>query len=106
MEEGASARQGTLWTIGHSTRPWDAFVELLREGDITQLVDVRRFAGSRRNPQFSPDLMGPALGDAGIEYIPMPELGGRRPPARPVVVGAARQALATALATTVAMSAS
>lgn len=92
MEESGSARAGTLWTIGHSTRPWDAFVDMLREAGITQLVDVRRFAGSRRNPQFSPILMGPALGDAGIEYIPMPELGGRRPPQKESVNGAWRVA--------------
>jgi uncharacterized protein (DUF488 family) len=44
------------------------------------LADVRRFAGSRRNPQFSGETMARALPDAGIEYIAMPDLGGRRPP--------------------------
>jgi len=80
MEVTPSAHAGTLWTIGHSTRPWEAFVDLLGEARITQLVDVRRFAGSRRNPQFSPMAMAPALTEAGIEYLPMPELGGRRAP--------------------------
>ncbi|HET6435665.1 MAG TPA: DUF488 family protein, partial [Xanthomonadaceae bacterium] len=42
----------TLWTIGHSTRPWPDFVALLQEAGIACLVDVRRFAGSRRNPQY------------------------------------------------------
>jgi len=71
---------GTLYTIGHSTRPWDDFLALLQEHAIRTLVDVRRFAGSRRNPQYSPLEMGPALADAGIEYLPMPEFGGRRKP--------------------------
>ncbi len=71
---------GTLWTIGHSTRPWEMFVDMLREAGITQLGDVRRFAGSTRNPQFSPLAMAPALAQAGVDYIPMPGLGGRRPP--------------------------
>jgi uncharacterized protein (DUF488 family) len=71
---------GTLWTIGHSTREWDDFVALLHEAGIECLVDVRRFAGSRRNPQYSPLAMGPALQAAGIEYRPMPEFGGRRAP--------------------------
>ena len=74
------AGAGTLWTIGHSTHEWDDFLALLHEARIQCLVDVRRFAGSRRNPQYSPIVMAPALQEAGIEYRPMPELGGRRAP--------------------------
>lgn len=70
----------TLWTIGHSTREWEVFVGMLQEAAITTLVDVRRFAGSRRNPQFSGELMATELPNAGIEYVPMPDLGGRRKP--------------------------
>ena len=71
---------GMLWTIGHSTRGWDDFVAMLREAAIDCLVDVRRFAGSRRNPQYSPLAMAPALAEANIDYVPMPEFGGRRVP--------------------------
>lgn len=71
---------GTLWTIGHSTREWDDFLALLHEARIECLVDVRRFAGSRRNPQYSPIAMAPALQAGRIEYRPMPEFGGRRAP--------------------------
>lgn len=74
----AKTTAGTLWTIGHSTREWDVFVGMLREVDIQCLVDVRRFAGSRRNPQFAPTAMAPGLATAGVSYLPMPELGGRR----------------------------
>ncbi len=70
----------TLWTVGHSTRTWDQFTGLLLAEDIEVLVDVRRFAGSRRHPQFSGETMGAALSAAGIAYVPMPDLGGRRPP--------------------------
>ena len=76
IHEGA----GTLWTIGHSTREWDDFAALLGAAKIECVVDVRRFAGSRRNPQYSPIAMGPALRAGGIEYRPMPEFGGRRAP--------------------------
>lgn len=72
--------QGHLWTIGHSTRDWNVFVAILQEAEIQSLVDVRRFAGSRRNPQYSPTLMAPALESVGIDYVPMPEFGGRRTP--------------------------
>lgn len=70
----------TLWTIGHSTRPWDAFVALLREARIAAVADVRRYPGSRRHPQFSAAAMAAALPEAGIDYVPMPGLGGRRSP--------------------------
>ena len=68
----------TLWTIGHSTRAWDVFVAMLHDAGIAALVDVRRFAGSRRHPQFSGATMGAALREAGVDYVPMPDLGGRR----------------------------
>lgn len=69
-----------LWTIGHSTRPLSVFIAMLQQADIAVLADVRRFAGSRRNPQFSRDTLPPALDDAGIDYLPLPALGGRREP--------------------------
>lgn len=72
------ATVGTLWTIGHSTRPWPVFVAMLEEAGIEVLVDIRRFAGSRRNPQFSRDAMPMALEAVGIRYRPLPAMGGRR----------------------------
>lgn len=72
----------TLWTIGHSTREWSVFVAMLREAGIATLADVRRFAGSRRHPQFHGAAMAEALPACGIAYVPMPDLGGRRPPRR------------------------
>lgn len=77
---GMTSPPGTLWTIGHSTRAWDVFVSMLAKAGITALVDVRRLAGSRRNPQFSGEAMARALPEAGIAYVPVPELGGRRAP--------------------------
>lgn len=68
----------TLWTIGHSTRAWEGFVALLRDAEIVTLVDVRRFAGSRRHPQFGGQAMAQGLPESGIAYVAMPDLGGRR----------------------------
>lgn len=70
---------GRLWTVGHSTRDWDAFAALLTAAGIETVADVRRFAGSRRHPQFSGAAMAQALPRAGLRYVAMPELGGRRP---------------------------
>lgn len=73
-------RNPTLWTIGHSTRRWEDFLGMLVEGGIRTVADVRRFPGSRRNPQFAGDAMADNLPRAGIGYRHMPELGGRRRP--------------------------
>src|SRR5918999_3418958 len=66
-----------LFTIGHGTRPLDELVETLRRADVLTLVDVRRFPGSRRNPQFNQGPLAEALAEAGIAYRHEIELGGR-----------------------------
>ena len=68
----------TLWTIGHSNRSIDAFLELLAENQIECLADVRRFPGSRKHPQFGQEPLQHSLADAGIEYRHFEALGGRR----------------------------
>jgi uncharacterized protein (DUF488 family) len=69
-----------MFTIGHSTRDLDAFISLLRENGIERLADIRRYPGSRRYPHFSRDSLSQTLPQAGIEYIHVPQLGGRRKP--------------------------
>lgn len=70
----------TIWTIGHSTRTLGEFLELLSANAIETVADVRRFPGSRKYPQFDQDALHVALPEVGIEYVPLPELGGRRRP--------------------------
>ncbi len=70
----------TLWTIGHSTRPLDAFMALLAENGIAAIADVRRFPGSRRNPQYGAEALPGSLKRAGVGYRWFPDLGGRRRP--------------------------
>jgi uncharacterized protein (DUF488 family) len=65
------------FTIGHGLRPLAELVDTLREADVQTLVDVRRFPGSRRNPQFNQGPLHAALDDAGISYRHAVELGGR-----------------------------
>jgi uncharacterized protein (DUF488 family) len=66
------------FTVGHGTRPLSELIETLSEARAQTLVDVRRFPGSRRNPQFNQGPLGEALEDAGIAYRHAVELGGRR----------------------------
>ncbi len=77
MGTGANA---ILWTVGHSTRTIEAFVELLAGFEVALLVDVRTVPRSRRNPQFNTDSLPVALGPAGIGYRHEPDLGGLRKP--------------------------
>jgi uncharacterized protein (DUF488 family) len=67
-----------VFTIGHSTRTIAAFLALLREAGVDCLVDVRRFPGSRRHPQFNAVALSESLAEAGILYRHLPSLGGRR----------------------------
>ena len=69
-----------MWTVGHSTRTADQFVEALTAFDVELVIDVRRFAGSRRLPQFGASSLEARLGESGIFYHAIPELGGRRRP--------------------------
>jgi uncharacterized protein (DUF488 family) len=70
----------TLWTVGHSTRSLEEFVDLLRGYEIELVADVRRFPGSRRLPQFGSAALEAALAVHGIAYCWLPALGGRRRP--------------------------
>jgi uncharacterized protein (DUF488 family) len=47
---------------------------------LTSLVDVRRFPGSKKYPQFNADALKEYLAEANIIYLPLPSLGGRRKP--------------------------
>jgi uncharacterized protein (DUF488 family) len=64
-------------TIGHGTRPLAELVAVLTSARVQTLVDVRRYPGSRRNPQFNRGALEPALAEAGISYRHALELGGR-----------------------------
>ena len=70
----------TVHTIGHGTLPADDFAQLLRDAGVEQLVDVRSFPGSRRNPQHGQAAMEQWLPESGITYRWIRALGGRRRP--------------------------
>lgn len=70
----------TLYTIGHSTRDINTFIDLLLQHDITVLVDVRSLPGSNKFPHFNQDALAKSLKENGIEYHHLIGLGGRRKP--------------------------
>ena len=65
-------------TLGHSTRPIETFVELLRAHRVTQLIDVRTVPRSRHNPQFNTETLPGTLAAVNIGYAHAPGLGGFR----------------------------
>lgn len=66
-----------VWTIGHGARPVDELVSMLRGAGAHTLVDVRRFPGSRHNPQFNRDALEDVLEREGLAYRHVLALGGR-----------------------------
>ena len=69
-----------IWSVGHGARPLEEFLAVLRGADIEALADVRLAPGSRRHPHFGADSLRLSLGEIGIAYTHLPELGGRREP--------------------------
>jgi len=69
-----------LWTIGHSTRPIDEFIALLKAHNIQRLVDVRTIPRSRHNPQFNTESLAHRIAGVAVSYQHVAELGGLRKP--------------------------
>jgi uncharacterized protein (DUF488 family) len=56
----------------------DDLIKILQAFNITCLVDIRRFPGSRRHPDFNKEHLATTLPNVEIKYIHMEVLGGRR----------------------------
>ncbi len=67
-----------IYTVGHSTRSIEEFIALLQANRIEIVIDVRRIAQSRRNPQFGESALCESLKERGIMYKRMEGLGGLR----------------------------
>ena len=76
----AGEKAETVFTAGHSTRPIEELVEMLRSAGVRLLVDVRRYPVSRRYPHFSKPALAASLAAAGIDYRHEADLGGHREP--------------------------
>ena len=80
LRAGSTYTPVTIWTIGHSTRSIEELLAVLNVHGIETIVDVRRFPGSRRLPQFGSAALESALAEHGVEYRWIGALGGRRQP--------------------------
>ena len=67
-----------VFTIGHSTRTWKVFLELLRAHGIKRVIDVRTIPRSRHNPQFNRETLSTKLRSVRIGYVHLRKLGGLR----------------------------
>ena len=80
IEVESSDKEKCIWTIGHSTRTQEEFVQILRSFQVEVLIDVRRYPGSRKYPQFNVAELESYLPEVGVKYIGFDSLGGRRKP--------------------------
>jgi uncharacterized protein (DUF488 family) len=78
MNPSTRRQKSTVFTIGHSTRAIEVFIELLKVNGVRQVLDIRTIPKSRRNPQFNDDSLAESLKSAGIRYAHLKELGGLR----------------------------
>jgi len=69
-----------IWTIGHSTRSLEEFVDLLNAFQITMVADIMNYPGSKRYPHFNKEALEISLPGNNISYIHLKDLGGRRKP--------------------------
>ncbi len=67
-----------FYTIGHSTRPIDEFVDMLQSAEVARVIDVRTVPRSRTNPQYNRDTLPQTLAAFQIGYEHIAALGGLR----------------------------
>ena len=73
-----------FFTIGHSTRSIEEFVDLLRSAQVSMVIDIRRVPRSRTNPQYNKDALPANLAPFQLGYEHIAELGGLRGKAKNV----------------------
>ena len=74
----------TVFTVGHSTRTLEQFVELIRGFGVDTVVDIRTVPRSRTNPQYNLGTLPETLAAFAIEHHQLAELGGLRKKSRTV----------------------
>lgn len=67
-----------VFALGHSVRPIEELVELLRSNGVAIVADIRTVPRSRHNPQFDQAALRASVEEAGIRYVHVKALGGLR----------------------------
>ncbi|MXS85221.1 DUF488 domain-containing protein [Nitrosomonas sp. HPC101] len=75
----------SFYTIGHSTRTLEEFIDLLRMAKVELVADIRTVPRSRANPQYNRDTLPDSLATFGIDYEFIAQLGGLRSKSRTVL---------------------
>ncbi len=68
----------SIFAVGHSNHPLEEFLAILEAHGVARVLDVRRYPASRKWPHFDAAALARSLPGSGIEYVGLPELGGRR----------------------------
>ncbi|MDD5435795.1 MAG: DUF488 domain-containing protein [Nitrospira sp.] len=76
--EQSEVDNNVIFTIGHSTRPVETFMQLLEVNRVTRIIDIRTIPRSRYNPQYNSDILFDTLAKTGIAYQHLTGLGGLR----------------------------
>jgi uncharacterized protein (DUF488 family) len=77
-EEMMNDGQTEIYTLGHSNRNIEEFLEILKKKDIDIVIDVRLIPGSNKYPQYNKENLEKYLNNNNIEYLHLKELGGFR----------------------------
>lgn len=67
-----------IFTVGHSTKPIDVFVQMIQSFDVNAVVDIRTVPRSRTNPQYNLNVLPALLAQSDILHYQIAALGGLR----------------------------
>jgi uncharacterized protein (DUF488 family) len=67
-----------IYTIGYEATTMAEFIAALKGAGVERLIDVRALPLSRR-PGFSKNILAASVGEAGIEYVHLKNLGTPKP---------------------------